>query len=81
MATEKDLESIVSMLADDVLGRKREHYEHPLPSSYIKALEATTSDPNNKLIVACNGNEVIGVQHIRFIAFLTKKDYTKYKSL
>jgi ribosomal protein S18 acetylase RimI-like enzyme len=71
MATEKDLESIVAMLADDVLGRKRERYELPLPHSYIKAFEAIKSDPNNELIVACDGNEVIGVQQITFTPYIT----------
>ncbi|WP_059174029.1 GNAT family N-acetyltransferase [Bacillus sp. FJAT-27445] len=71
MATEKDLDSIVAMLADDVLGSKRERYEHPLPNSYIKAFEAIKSDPNNELIVACEGNKVIGVQQITFTPYLT----------
>lgn len=71
MATEKDLESIVAMLADDVLGSKRERYEHPLPNSYIKALEAISSDLNNELVVACDGNEVIGVQQLTFTPYLT----------
>ncbi|RTQ92769.1 GNAT family N-acetyltransferase [Lysinibacillus telephonicus] len=70
-ATEKDLESIVAMLADDFLGSKRERYEHPLPTSYIKAFEAITSDPNNELVVACIGNEVIGVQQITFTPYIT----------
>ncbi|WP_053362406.1 GNAT family N-acetyltransferase [Bacillus sp. FJAT-27251] len=71
MAAEKDLESIVSMLADDVLGSKRERYEHPLPKSYKMALEAITSDPNNELVVACDGNEVIGVLQITFTPYIT----------
>ena len=71
IATEKDLGSIVAMLADDVLGSKRERYEHPLPISYIKAFEAITSDPNNELVVACDGNKVIGVQQITFTPYIT----------
>ncbi|MDQ1143873.1 GNAT superfamily N-acetyltransferase [Bacillus sp. SORGH_AS 510] len=71
MATEKDLDAIVAMLADDVLGSKRERYELPLPTSYIKAFEAITADPNNELIVACDGQEVIGVQQITFTPYLT----------
>jgi ribosomal protein S18 acetylase RimI-like enzyme len=71
MATEKDLDAIVAMLADDVLGSQRERYEHPLPTSYLKAFEAITADPNNELIVACDGHEVIGVQQITFTPYLT----------
>lgn len=71
IATEKDLDAIVAMLADDVLGSKRERYEHPLPNSYIKAFEAITTDPNNELIVACDKHEVIGVQQITFTPYIT----------
>jgi ribosomal protein S18 acetylase RimI-like enzyme len=70
-AAEKDLDSIVAMLADDVLGSTREKYEHPLPDSYIKAFQAISSDPNNELIVACRGSEVIGVLQITFTPYLT----------
>ncbi|MFQ3544205.1 GNAT family N-acetyltransferase [Halobacillus rhizosphaerae] len=71
LAAEKDLESIVAMLADDVLGSKRERYEHPLPNSYMRAFEAIIADPNNELIVACEKNEVIGVQQITFTPYIT----------
>ncbi|AZU64987.1 GNAT family N-acetyltransferase [Neobacillus mesonae] len=30
-----------------------------------------TSDPNNELVVACEGNEVIGVQQITFTPYIT----------
>ncbi|MEI3611867.1 GNAT family N-acetyltransferase [Pseudogracilibacillus sp. SO30301A] len=70
-ATKKDLDCIVAMLADDMLGSKRERYEHPLPNSYIKAFEDITSDPNNELIVACDDNEVVGVQQITFTPYIT----------
>lgn len=63
IATAKDLNKIVQMLADDELGRTRERYETPLPESYFKAFELIDSDPNNELIVACLGEEIVGVQH------------------
>lgn len=59
------------MLADDVLGSKRERYENPLPNSYIEAFNAITSVPNNELIVACDGDEVVGVLQITFTPYLT----------
>lgn len=71
MATEQDLDKIVEMLADDVLGRKRERYEHPLPDSYKKAFQAIASDPNNELVVAYQGDEIVGVQQITFIPYIT----------
>lgn len=71
LATEQDLDKIVAMLADDVLGKKRERYEEPLPDSYLKAFQAISSDPNNELIVACRGKEIIGVQQITFTPYIT----------
>lgn len=71
IATEKDLDSIVAMLADDELGSRRECYEYPLPNSYIKAFMAINSDPNNELVVACYGKDVVGVQQITFTPYIT----------
>lgn len=71
VATIKDLEGIVKMLADDALGSEREKYEHPLPTSYVKAFDAIAEDPNNELIVACLGDGIIGVLQITFVPYLT----------
>ena len=71
VATIKDLDGIVKMLADDALGSEREKYEHPLPTSYVKAFDAIAEDPNNELIVACRGDGIIGVLQITFIPYLT----------
>jgi ribosomal protein S18 acetylase RimI-like enzyme len=71
IATKHDLDRIVEMLADDVLGSKRERNERPLPDCYIKAFQAITADPNNELLVACRGDEVIGVQQITFTPYIT----------
>ncbi|WP_075982854.1 GNAT family N-acetyltransferase [Bacillus massilinigeriensis] len=70
-ATVQDLDRIVEMLSDDVLGGKRERYHSPLPNSYIEAFKAITSDPNNELVVACYNNEVVGVQQITFTPYIT----------
>lgn len=70
-ATEKDLENIVMMLADDELGRKRERYEQPLPECYNTAFQSIDSDPNNELIVACDNEMIIGVLQLTFIPSLT----------
>lgn len=70
-ATAEDLSEIVRMLADDALGRERERYENPLPDSYIKAFESIDADENNELIVACHGEEIIGVQQITFTPYIT----------
>lgn len=70
-AVAQDLDKIVEMLADDDLGSKREKYEHPLPDSYKKAFQAITSDPNNELVVACQGDTIVGVQQITFTPYIT----------
>lgn len=70
-ATTKDLSEIVRMLADDALGRERERYENPLPESYLKAFESIDADENNELIVACLGEEIVGVQQITFTPYIT----------
>ena len=57
-ATRDDLDAIVRLLADDVLGAKRERYETPLPESYLRAFEAIDADPNNELVVARMDGEV-----------------------
>lgn len=71
IATIRDLDSIVKMLADDSLGSQRECYEQPLPDSYLKAFHSITDDPNIEFVVACIGNEIIGVQQITFTPYLT----------
>lgn len=71
MATAQDVDKIVQMLADDELGKIRERYETPLPESYLQAFEAIDKDPNNELIVACLGEEIVGVQQITFTPYLT----------
>ena len=70
-ATAEDIEKIVEMLADDKLGSQRERFEKPLPVSYYNAFAAIDKDPNNELIVACVNGEVIGVQQLTFIPYLT----------
>ncbi|MEM5593330.1 GNAT family N-acetyltransferase [Niallia circulans] len=71
LAVLQDLDQIVAMLADDVLGSKRERYEQPLPASYLQAFQAIAEDPNNELVVACFGNEIVGVQQITFTPYIT----------
>ena len=38
-ATENDVSTIVEMIADDELGKKRENFQTPLPKEYLKAFE------------------------------------------
>ena len=71
LAVRSDLLAIVAMLADDVLGARRERHEDPLPHSYGKAFDAIERDPNNELIVAERDGSVVGVFQLTFIPYLT----------
>jgi ribosomal protein S18 acetylase RimI-like enzyme len=60
-ASRGDVAAIVTMLADDALGRGRERIEDPLPPSYLQAFEKVERDPNIQLVVAEGGDgEVVG---------------------
>ncbi|ETP70494.1 hypothetical protein G159_01725 [Planococcus glaciei CHR43] len=72
-AVREDLDRIVEMLADDVLGKERERFEQPLPNFYIQAFEAIEADPNNELIVACLNGEIVGVQQITFTPYIVRQ--------
>lgn len=70
-ATHSDVSTIVQMLSDDLLGEKRERLEDPLPESYLKAFHAINEDPNNELVVATTGKDIVGFMQITFILYLT----------
>ncbi|WKA59204.1 GNAT family N-acetyltransferase [Planococcus shenhongbingii] len=72
-ATRQDLDRIVEMLADDVLGSQRERYEQPLPDFYVQAFNAIAADPNNELVVACLDGDVVGVQQITFLPYIVRQ--------
>ncbi|MFK7784481.1 MAG: N-acetyltransferase family protein [Crocinitomicaceae bacterium] len=71
-AERKDLEAMVSMIADDPLGKKREAFEIPLPKTYETAFDAILKDANQELMVLENENqEVVGTLQLSFIQYLT----------
>lgn len=71
-AREEDLSTIVEMISNDDLGKKREKFQIPLPSSYLKAFERINSDENQDLIIVENDSaEVIGTLQLTFIQYLT----------
>ena len=71
-ATEKDIHSIVEMIADDALGKQRENFQNPLPQEYMEAFKNISSDKNQELIVLENDkSEIIGTLQLTFIQYLT----------
>jgi len=71
-ATERALEDIVALLADDELGRKREDPDPPLNPRYIDAFAAIDADRNQYLAVVEEGGEIVGCLQLTFIPGLSR---------
>jgi GNAT superfamily N-acetyltransferase len=71
LATESDLEHIISMLADDKLGAERENYQLPLPDAYIQAFRAIEADKQQELTVVELANEIVATFQLSFVQYLT----------
>ncbi len=72
-AVAADLTAIVRMLADDPLGRGRETVAEPLPPGYAQAFAAVAASPDNTLIVAEQGGEVVGCLQLTLIPGLSRQ--------
>lgn len=66
-ATLSDLPQIVALLADDTLGQTREDTSLPLDSKYTNAFWAIEEDPNQRLIVVVEHDQIIGTLQLSFI--------------
>lgn len=66
----EDLPAIVSMLADDPLGKLREDFTDPLPNSYLHAFEGIDRDANQELVVLEDEGAVIGTMQLTFLQYL-----------
>ncbi len=76
-AKREDVPVIVAMLVADALGRAREQLSDPLPRPYYDAWARIDEDPNNRLIVAVEGDTVVGVLQVTFIPGLTYQGGTR----
>jgi len=72
-AAPDDLETIVALLADDPIGRGREKPGPQLDACYREAFASIERDPNQPLVVAERGGQVIGVLQLSFIPGLTRR--------
>lgn len=70
-AERADLPALVKMLADDSLGAQREAVSEPLRDSYYAAFEAIAADPNNEILVACRGSDVVASLQLTFTPSLS----------
>jgi GNAT superfamily N-acetyltransferase len=66
-ATLADLPAIVSLLAEDTLGEKREDPSLPLDPRYIAAFEIIAANPDQRQIVAELDGAVVGTMQLTFI--------------
>ncbi len=67
-----DLPAIISLLADDVLGRQREQIGPPASPAYEKAFYAIDQDSNQLLAVADRDGDIVGCLQLSFIPGLSR---------
>jgi ribosomal protein S18 acetylase RimI-like enzyme len=72
-----DLPAIVRLLADDELGASRERAEDPLPPAYGRAFAAIQRQEGNSVILAVEGEAVIGCLQLIFIPGLARLGMTR----
>ncbi len=71
-ATKEDVPKIVALLADDKLGKQREHFSLPLPQEYGEAFERIHRDPNQELmVIEDHRGQITGTLQLSFIPYLT----------
>lgn len=76
----EDLEEIISLLADDFLGGKRECFQIPLPKDYVLAFETINKSSDNLLVVVDHPQrKVIGTMQLIFIPGLSYQGRSKIK--
>lgn len=72
-----DLEVIVTLLADDVLGATRETPPPPLHPGYVAAFRAIEADPHHVILVArsggSDGGRVIGCLQLSILPSLSRR--------
>ena len=64
-ASRDDVEAIMRLLADDVLGAHRERLDEP--ELYLRAFDEIAAQPGNELLVAEQGGAVIGCLQLTII--------------
>lgn len=72
-AKRDEVPAIVRMLADDALGSQREELGDPLPAVYYDAYDELARDPNNRLLIADLGGEIVGTLQLTFLRGLSRK--------
>lgn len=71
LAKENDLPEILSMIANDQLGKTRERFKIPLPNEYVNAFHIIDKDQNQELMVAELAGEIVGTFQLSYLQYLT----------
>lgn len=74
-ATLQDVAAIVELLADDHLGAQREDGSDLAP--YWQAFQAIDADPDQLLVVAVRGTEIVGTLQLTVIPGLSNRGATR----
>jgi ribosomal protein S18 acetylase RimI-like enzyme len=72
-----DVVAIVTMLADDHLGRARERLEDPLPAPYYDAFASLERDANIALVVAEEAGAVVGCLQLCILPGLSSQGVSR----
>ncbi len=72
-ATLDDLPAIVALLADDHLGQAREDPSLPLDPGYAAAFAAIAANPDQRLVVAEDGGEVVGTLQLMLAPGISRR--------
>jgi GNAT superfamily N-acetyltransferase len=68
-----DLPAIIELLADDELARTRETVSSPADERYVAAFKTIEANPNQRLVVAVDGETVIGTMQISFMPGIARR--------
>ena len=74
LARSEDVEAIVALLTDDVLGSTR---EHPDLGPYLEAFAQIDADPNQFVIVGRDGDAVVATLQLSILATMTHGGATR----
>ena len=72
-AVEADLPALVALLADDPIGSGREAAAGKDLAPYRRAFELITADPAHALVVAVDGEEVVGTLQLSVLPGLSRR--------
>ena len=72
-AVQADLPAIVALLADDPISGAGDDPSLPLDPRYLAAFAAISARPDSQLMVAADGEEVVGVLQLTFIPGMIRR--------